>query len=126
SFHPSSLRPFRASGGWKVPPPLRLRPFLVHFTFDLSEAHPSEDALLALLDQLSDLLAALAADLLVEGGAVLVAHGLPALAAAQLSALAADLLVEPDAALVAHAFAALAAGFADRHAPLAVHAPVRH
>src|SRR5207248_4916804 len=107
--------PSPASGGWKDPPspppsgPLRpLNPFL------------------ALLDQLSDLLAALAADLFVEGGAVLVAHGLPTLAAAQLSAFAADLLVEPDAPLVADALAALAAGFAHRHAPLAVHAIARH
>src|SRR5438874_2589138 len=46
------------------------------------------DALLALLDEFSDLLAALAADLLVESGAVLVAHGLAALAASQLPAFA--------------------------------------
>src|SRR6266849_5451319 len=84
------------------------------------------DPFLALLDQLPDLLAALAADFLVKGGAVLVAYGLSTLAAAQLSALAADLLVERDAALVAHALAALAAGFPDRHTPLAVHAPFRH
>src|SRR5207237_1198000 len=80
---------------------------------------------LPLLDQLAALLAALATDFLVEGGAVLVAHGLPTLAAAQLAALAANLLVEPDAPLVADAFAALAAGFPDRHAPLAVHAIAR-
>src|SRR6266849_6823305 len=64
------------------------------------------DPFLALLDQLPDLLAALAADLLVKGGAVLVAYGLSTLAAAPL--------------------AALAAGFADRHPAFAVHAIARH
>src|SRR5207245_1860216 len=65
------------------PPPVPLR--LLQFS-----RSASEDALLALLDELADLLAALASDLLVERGTVLVADGLTALSPPELTTLAAD------------------------------------
>src|SRR6202162_776807 len=101
------------------PPPLRLR--LLRF-----QEAPLQDALLALLDELTDLLAALASDLFVERGAVLVADGLTALSPPELAALAADLLVELHAPFVADALAALAAGFGDGHAAFSVAAGLDH
>src|SRR3989442_1264275 len=81
---------------------------------------------LALLDQLADLLAALAPDLLVERRAILVPDGLTALSPPELTTLAAYLLVELDAPLFADALATLAAGFGDRHAALSVAAGLDH
>src|SRR5215208_1170012 len=88
-------------------------------------------SLLPLLDQLADLVSALAADLLVERGAALGLDGLAALlpdllvearaalGLHRLAALAADLLVELPPARLADADAALAAGLRDRHCALA-------
>src|SRR5438067_9151428 len=101
------------------PPPVPLR--LLQFS-----RSASEDALLALLDELADLLAALAADLLVERRTVFVSDGLTALSPSELTTLAADLLVELDAPLVADALAAFPAGFGDRHAAFALPAVLGH
>src|SRR5471032_2416062 len=77
-----------------------------------------QEAFLALLDELTNLLTALAADLFVKRGTVLVADGLSALLSPELTALAADLLVETHAPFVANALAALAASLRDRHPAL--------
>src|SRR6266850_527166 len=111
SFRPSFPLPFPASGGWKEPPsppplaPARGGP---RAFLQFSRTH-LKDAFLALLDELSNLLSSLASNLLVERGAVLVAHGFAALSPPELTTLPADLLVEADAALIANALATLPA-----------------
>src|SRR5207248_990887 len=79
---------------------------------------PLKDAFLALLDELANLFSSLASNLLVERGAVLVAHGFAAFSPSELTTHPADLLVEAHSALLAHAFAPLPAGLRDRHAAL--------
>src|SRR5437588_11584729 len=64
---------------------------------------------LARLDQLTDLLSALVADLLVELVPTLIAH--------RLSAFAADLLVKLVPALITHLLSALPTGLAAGHRP---------
>src|SRR5262249_39541773 len=122
SFHPSSPPPFPCLR-WLEGTPLPSA--FGSFGFSRS-ASPLEDALLALLDELANLLAALSADPLVERRTVLVANGLAALSPSELTTLAADLLVELHAPLVADALAALPAGFRDRHAALSIAAGLDH